>query len=98
MILYLCIVYGEVMNRNKIVFLKPRYKSFYLLPNILTTVALCFGFLSIISSINGSYDLTVKYLLFSLVADGLDGRVARLTNTQTEFGKQYDSLSDLVAF
>ena len=89
---------GLIMNKGKITFLKPKYKSIYLLPNIVTTIALCFGFLSIVAAVNNEFDLVVKYILFALLADGLDGRIARITNTQTEFGKQYDSLSDLVSF
>ena len=86
------------MNKSKITLLHSKHKSIYLLPNIITTVALCFGFLAIIAAVNDNFDLVVKYIIFALIADGLDGRIARMTNTQTEFGKQYDSLADLVSF
>lgn len=86
------------MKSGKIIPFNSRNNKVYLLPNILTTVALCFGFLSIISTINADYQFTVKFILFALIADGLDGRVARLTNTQSDFGKQYDSLADMISF
>lgn len=83
---------------GKILWLKPRHKGIYLLPNMLTTVALCFGFLSILLSLQTDIVGAARCIFFALIADGLDGRVARMTNTQSEFGKQYDSLSDMVAF
>lgn len=77
---------------------KKRPKGVFLLPNALTTAALFAGFYSIIAGINGDYVVAVVAVLVAGVLDGLDGRVARLTNTQSEFGVQYDSLSDLVSF
>lgn len=73
-------------------------KGAYLLPNLLTTAALFAGFYSIISGINGHYAAAAIAVVVAGILDGLDGRVARLTNTQSEFGVQYDSLSDLVSF
>lgn len=73
-------------------------KGVFLLPNALTTAALFAGFYSIISGINGNYIAAAVAVVVAGVLDGLDGRVARLTNTQSEFGVQYDSLSDLVSF
>jgi CDP-diacylglycerol--serine O-phosphatidyltransferase len=73
-------------------------KGVYLLPNALTTGALFAGFFSIISGINGHYTAGAIAVVVAGVLDGLDGRVARLTNTQSEFGVQYDSLSDLISF
>ena len=70
----------------------------YLLPNALTTGAMFAGFFSIIAGINGHYATAAVAVLVAGVLDGLDGRVARLTNTQSEFGVQYDSLSDLISF
>lgn len=73
-------------------------KGVFLLPNTLTTAALFAGFYSIIAGINGNYVAAAVAVVVAGVLDGLDGRVARLTNTQSEFGVQYDSLSDLISF
>jgi len=73
-------------------------RGVFLLPNALTTAALFAGFYSIIAGINGSFAAAALAVIIAGVLDGLDGRVARLTNTQSEFGVQYDSLSDLVSF
>ena len=70
----------------------------YLLPNALTTGALMAGFFAIVSAIGDQPVAACVAILIAGVLDGLDGRVARLTNTQTEFGTQYDSLSDMVSF
>lgn len=77
---------------------KRIHKGVFLLPNALTTGALFAGFYSIISGINGHYAAAAVAVVIAGVLDGLDGRVARLTNTQSEFGVQYDSLSDLISF
>ena len=76
---------------------KPR-RGIYLLPNLFTTGALFAGFYAIIAAISLQYTDAVIAIFVAGVLDGLDGRVARLTNTQSEFGVQYDSLSDLVSF
>jgi len=76
---------------------KPR-RGIYLLPNLLTTTGLLFGFLAMISAINEQFALAAISVFVAMVMDGLDGRVARLTNTQSDFGVQYDSLSDMVCF
>ena len=73
-------------------------RGVFLLPNALTTAALFAGFYSIIAGINGHFTTAAMAVVVAGVLDGLDGRVARLTNTQSEFGVQYDSLSDLVSF
>lgn len=73
-------------------------KGVFLLPNALTTGALFAGFYSIISGINGHYVAGAIAVVVAGLLDGLDGRVARLTNTQSDFGVQYDSLSDLISF
>jgi CDP-diacylglycerol--serine O-phosphatidyltransferase len=73
-------------------------KGVFLLPNALTTGALFAGFYSIISGINGHYTAGAIAVVVAGLLDGLDGRVARLTNTQSDFGVQYDSLSDLISF
>lgn len=74
------------------------HKGVFLLPNALTTGALFSGFYSIISGINGHYTAAVIAIIVAGFLDGLDGRVARLTHTQSDFGVQYDSLSDLISF
>ena len=73
-------------------------RGIYLLPSIFTTFALFAGFYSIVASINGDYTLAAISILVAMLWDTLDGRIARLTNTQSAFGAQYDSLSDLVSF
>lgn len=77
---------------------KKVHKGVFLLPNALTTGAMFAGFYSIISGINGHYTAAAIAVIVAGVLDGLDGRVARITNTQSEFGVQYDSLSDLISF
>lgn len=73
-------------------------KGIYLLPNLFTTGALFAGYYSIIAGIQGKYEMACLSIFIAALLDALDGRVARLTNTQSEFGEQYDSLSDLVSF
>ena len=73
-------------------------KGIYLLPNLFTTGALFAGYYSIIASINGKFEIAAYTIFIAALLDGLDGRVARLTNTESEFGEQYDSLSDLISF
>lgn len=73
-------------------------KGIYLLPNLLTTGGLFSGFFAIVASMNGRFEAAAVAIFIAMIFDGLDGRVARLTNTQSEFGAQYDSMSDLVAF
>jgi CDP-diacylglycerol--serine O-phosphatidyltransferase len=77
---------------------KKVHRGVFLLPNALTTGALFAGFYSIISGINGHFIAAAIAVVVAGVLDGLDGRVARLTNTQSDFGVQYDSLSDLISF
>ncbi|MGN6327406.1 MAG: CDP-alcohol phosphatidyltransferase family protein [Rhodanobacter sp.] len=76
----------------------PRHRGIYLLPNLFTTGAMFAGFYAIIASISGFYADAAVAVFFAAVLDGMDGRVARMTGTQSEFGVQYDSLSDLVSF
>jgi len=73
-------------------------KGIYILPNLFTTASLFMGFYSIIASIQGKYFLAAIAILVSLVFDGVDGRIARITNTTSKFGAEYDSLADLIAF
>ena len=76
----------------------PRKRGIYLLPSVLTTFGLFAGFYSIISSINGEFTIAAISIMIAMMWDTLDGRVARLTNTQSAFGAEYDSLADLVSF
>ncbi|RTE64256.1 CDP-diacylglycerol--serine O-phosphatidyltransferase [Amphritea opalescens] len=77
---------------------KPRNRGIYLLPNLFTTGALFSGFYAIVAGMNGAFDNAAIAIFVSMVLDGLDGRVARLTNTQSTFGAEYDSLADMVSF
>src|SRR5690554_1270811 len=77
---------------------KVRHKGIYLLPNLFTTANLFAGFYSIMCAINGNFYVAAATVFVAMVLDSLDGRVARLTNTQSAFGAEYDSLSDMVAF
>jgi CDP-diacylglycerol--serine O-phosphatidyltransferase len=77
---------------------RPRRRGIYLLPNLLTTGSLFAGFFGIIAAIDGRYQAAAIAVLIATVLDGLDGRLARLTHTESEFGKQYDSLSDMTSF
>lgn len=76
----------------------PRHRGIYLLPNLLTTGAMFAGFYAIIAGIRGDFIAAAIAIFVAALLDGMDGRVARLTGTQTDFGVQYDSLSDLVSF
>lgn len=76
----------------------PRSRSIYLLPNLFTTAGLFAGFYAIIAASNGDFVNAAVAVFVAGVMDGLDGRVARLTGTSSEFGVQYDSLADLVSF
>lgn len=73
-------------------------KGFYALPNVITTAGLFAGFYAIMQSRLGHYEAACIGIYVAMIMDVLDGRLARLTNTQTEFGSQYDSLSDMVSF
>lgn len=77
---------------------QKRSRGIYLLPNLFTTAALFSGFYGILAAMNGRFEHAAVAIFVAMVLDGLDGRVARLTNTQTAFGAEYDSLSDMVAF
>ncbi len=75
-----------------------RKKSIYLLPNLFTTSALFAGFYAIVQSMGGHYDQAAAAIFVAMVLDGIDGRVARFTHTQSSFGAEFDSLSDMVSF
>ena len=73
-------------------------RGIYLLPNLLTTGALFSGFYSIVAAMNQQFESAAIAIFVAIVLDGMDGRIARLTNTQSAFGMQYDSLSDMISF
>ena len=75
-----------------------RRRGIYLLPNLFTTAALFAGFYAILAANAGRFEAASVGIFAAMLLDGFDGRVARMTNTQTEFGAEYDSLSDMVAF
>lgn len=77
---------------------KVRRRGIYLLPNLFTTAALFSGFFAIIAGMHGRFEAAAVAIFVAMVMDGLDGRVARLTNTQSKFGAEYDSLADMVSF
>lgn len=77
---------------------KERHRGIYLLPNLFTTAALFAGFYAIIAGMHGRFEAAAIGIFAALVFDGLDGRIARLTHTQSKFGAEFDSLSDMVSF
>lgn len=85
-------------SRKTLVNPELRRRGIYLLPNLLTTAALFAGFYAIVQAMNGRFEHSAVAIFIAMVLDGLDGRVARMTNTQSAFGAEYDSLSDMVSF
>lgn len=85
-------------DRATDIIVRKRRKGIYILPNLFTLAALFGGFYSIVMAMNGSFTLAAYGVLFAMLFDSLDGRVARMTNTQSAFGEQMDSLSDMVSF
>jgi CDP-diacylglycerol---serine O-phosphatidyltransferase len=77
---------------------KPRRRGIYILPNLFTTAALFAGFYAVVQGMSGKYEVAAVAIFAAMVMDALDGRVARMTNTQSAFGAEYDSLSDMVSF
>ncbi len=75
-----------------------RRRGIYLLPNLFTTAGLFAGFYAVISAMNERFEVAAIAIFVAMVMDGFDGRVARMTNTQSDFGKEYDSLADMVSF
>jgi CDP-diacylglycerol---serine O-phosphatidyltransferase len=77
---------------------KHTRKGIYILPNLFTTAALFAGFYAIVQAMNGQFEYAPIAIFIAMIMDGLDGRVARWTHTESDFGAQYDSLSDMVSF
>ena len=89
---------GNESTENPGVMVRKRRKGIYILPNLFTLAALFGGFYSIVMAMNGRFDYAAVGVFCAMVLDSLDGRVARMTNTQSAFGEQMDSLSDMVSF
>ncbi len=85
--------YGQESGR-----IPARHRAIYLLPNAFTTAALFAGFFAIVKAMSHEFDIAAVSIFCAMVLDGMDGRVARMTNTQSAFGEQYDSLADMVSF
>lgn len=83
---------------SDVLVVRQRRKGIYILPNLFTLAALFCGFYSIVMAVNGRFDLSALGVFCAMVFDSLDGRVARMTNTQSAFGEQMDSLADMVSF
>lgn len=77
---------------------KKRRRGIYLLPNLITTAALFAGFYGIVAAMQGKFEQAAVAIFIAMILDALDGRVARMTNTQSAFGAEYDSLADLASF
>lgn len=90
--------FGDVEEEISEGGLKARHRGVYLLPNLFTTGALFCGFYAIVSGMHGNFGHAAVAILLAMLLDGMDGRVARMTNTQSAFGEQYDSLADMVSF
>ncbi len=89
---------AEFRRHRKLVDPELRRRGIYVLPNLFTTGALFAGFYAIVQAMNGRFEYSAVAIFVAMVFDGLDGRVARMTHTQSAFGAEYDSLSDMVSF
>jgi len=89
---------GKLTDMDESLTPRPRGRGIYLLPNLFTTGGMFAGFYAIIAATQGHYADACVAIFIAAILDGVDGRVARLTNTQSEFGMQYDSLADLISF
>jgi CDP-diacylglycerol--serine O-phosphatidyltransferase len=90
--------HSDTEHLNDEDYVRPRNKAIYLLPNAFTTAALFCGFFAIVQAMNQRWEVAAIAIFCALVLDGMDGRIARMTNTQSAFGEQYDSLADMVSF
>ena len=89
---------SELNDPDTVLVPRKRRKGIYILPNLFTLAALFGGFYAIVMAVNGRFDQAAVGVFCAMVLDSLDGRVARMTNTQSAFGEQMDSLSDMVSF
>jgi CDP-diacylglycerol--serine O-phosphatidyltransferase len=94
---YLEIDQIEMTDETEIVE-KKRRRGIYLLPNLFTTGCLFAGFFAIVNAMDNHFEIAAIAIFVAMIMDGLDGRVARLTNTQSDFGAEYDSLADMISF
>ena len=90
--------HDDYQTRRAVLKNRVRRRGIYLLPNLFTTAALFAGFYAIVQAMNVNFDYAAIAVFVAMVLDGLDGRVARMTHTQSAFGAEYDSLSDMVCF
>ncbi|GBL04631.1 CDP-diacylglycerol--serine O-phosphatidyltransferse [Glaciecola sp. KUL10] len=97
LLLYNEFVAQQSIALNKVIMTNKR-KGIYLLPNLLTTAGLFSGFYAVVMSMNNHFESAAIAIFIAMVFDGLDGRVARITNTQSDFGAEYDSMADMVSF
>lgn len=88
----------ELRPRKSLMNPEIRRRGIYILPNLFTTAALFAGFFAIVQAMNQRFEIAAVAIFLAMILDGLDGRVARLTHTQSAFGAEYDSLSDMVSF
>jgi CDP-diacylglycerol--serine O-phosphatidyltransferase len=88
----------DYQNERRLLKNRVRRRGIYLLPNLFTTAALFAGFYAIVQAMNGNFDQSAVAVFVAMVLDGLDGRVARMTRTQSAFGAEFDSLADMVSF
>lgn len=88
----------ELKPRKSLFNPEVKRRGIYVLPNLFTTAALFAGFFAIVQAMQGDFERAAMAIFIAMVLDGLDGRVARLTHTQSAFGAEYDSLSDMVSF
>ena len=89
---------SEIKVQKETRLAKARRRGIYLLPNLFTTAALFCGFVAIVQGMNQRFEIAAIAIFMVMILDGMDGRIARLTHTQSAFGEQYDSLSDMVSF
>src|SRR5574337_552020 len=89
---------ADLPTRKPLLPPEKRRRGIYILPNLFTTAALFAGFYAIVQAMNLNFEQAAVAIFVAMVLDGLDGRVARLTRTQSAFGAEYDSLSDMVSF
>jgi CDP-diacylglycerol--serine O-phosphatidyltransferase len=88
----------DILRERALLKNRVRRRGIYLLPNLFTTAALFAGFYAIVQAMNVNFDQAAIAVFVAMVLDGIDGRVARLTRTQSAFGAEYDSLADMVSF
>lgn len=85
-------------QRKSLLTAERRRRSIYILPNLFTTANLFCGFYAVVQAMNGNYEYSAIAIFIAMLLDGVDGRVARMTHTQSEFGVEYDSLCDMLSF